>query len=382
MTLTLKGSLAASTLAVTMALSTASQAEDFTIDFGGRYMLDYTVADLSDPDSEIRDEEIRRLRGKVSGKLNSKWSYKVETTIDTESDGFNLILEDAYVQFKPGIGNWALIVGQDNTTVSMAEQTSSLFSSVYERAAITDAFGFSRRLGVIAKTSGDNYTFSAGVFSSNLEGDGGGSTGNGKAASARATYNPIKSDDMVVHLGAYWRYRDKGDDDNSDLRYRQRPFTHVAPSRIVNTGRFAKSDNTFGVEAAATTGKLWAAGEASILKANGSGANPDANFGGYYGEVGVFFGGEKVYKGNKFNRPKVDKPFGQGGYGAASFVARYDSLDLQDAIYTGKLDTVILGADWWPTRNTRLGINYFNADAENGSADKGEGFVARAQFDF
>jgi len=257
----------------------------------------------------------------VSGKLNSKWSYKVETTIDTESDGFNLILEDAYVQFKPGIGNWALIVGQDNTTVSMAEQTSSLFSSVYERAAITDAFGFSRRLGVI-------------------------------------------------------------DDDNSDLRYRQRPFTHVAPSRIVNTGRFAKSDNTFGVEAAATTGKLWAAGEASILKANGSGANPDANFGGYYGEVGVFFGGEKVYKGNKFNRPKVDKPFGQGGYGAASFVARYDSLDLQDAIYTGKLDTVILGADWWPTRNTRLGINYFNADAENGSADKGEGFVARAQFDF
>jgi len=126
----------------------------------------------------------------------------------------------------------------------MAEQTSSLFSSVYERAAFTDAFGFSRRLGVIAKTSGDNYTFSAGVFSSNLEGSGGGSTGNGTAATARATYNPVKSEDMTVHLGAYWRYRDKGDEENSDLRYRQRPFTHAAPSRIINTGRFAKSDNT------------------------------------------------------------------------------------------------------------------------------------------
>ena len=381
MTLTFKSGLAVSTLAVLMAFPSTSLAQDVTFDFGGRYMLDYTVADLSNPDSEIRDEEIRRMRVKASGKVGSKWSYKVETTIDAE-DGNELILEDAYVQYKPGIGNWALIVGQDNTTVSMAEQTSSLFSSVYERAAFTDAFGFSRRLGVIAKTSGDNYTFSAGVFSSNLEGSGGGSTGNGTAATARATYNPVKSEDMTVHLGAYWRYRDKGDEENSDLRYRQRPFTHAAPSRIINTGRFAKSDNTFGIEAAATTGKLWAAGEASFLSANGSDVNPDANFGGYYGEVGMFFGGEKVYKGNKFNRPKVHKPFGQGGIGAFSVVARYDSLDLQDEVYTGKLDTIVLGADWWPTGNTRLGVNYFNADAENGSADKGEGIVARAQFDF
>jgi phosphate-selective porin OprO/OprP len=380
MTLISKKCLAASTLAVATAFSAPTYAQDdFTFKFGGRYMLDYTIADLENPDSKIRDEEIRRFRVKGSGNLTDKVKYKAEITIDPEDN--ELSFEDAYVEVKTGVGNWAVIVGQDNTTVSMAEQTSSLFSSVYERAAFTDAFGFSRRLGVIAKTKGDNYTFSAGVFSSNLEGSGGGSTGNGKAASARATYNPIKTDDMTVHLGAYWRYRDKGDEENSNLRYRQRPFTHVAPSRIINTGRFAKSDQTFGVEAAATNGKYWTSGEASFLKAKGDGANPDANFGGYYGEVGAFFGGEKVYKGNKFNRPKVDKPFGKGGIGAFSVVARYDSIDLQDEIYTGKLDTIVLGADWWPTRNTRFGINYFDADAENGSADKAEGVVIRAQFD-
>jgi len=379
MTLSLKNGLAVSTLAVLMAFPSAAIAQDFTIDFGGRYMLDYTVADISNPDSEIKDEEIRRLRGKVSGKLGSKWSYKVETTLDTEDN--NLILEDAYVQFKPGIGNWAFVIGQDNTTVSMLEQESSLFSGTYERAALTDAFGFSRRLGVLAKTKGDNYSFSAGIFSSNLEGEGGGSTKKGKAASAHATYNPVKTDDTLVHLGAYWRYREKGKD-SSDLRYRQRPFTHVAPSRIIDTGRFAKSDNTFGLEAAAIAGQFWAASEVTFLKANGSGTNPDANFSGYSGEVGVFFGGKKGYKGNKFARPKVYNPFGQGGYGAVSLTAHYDSLDLQDAVYTGKLNTTVLGADWWPTNKTRVGINYFNADAENGSADKGEGFVARAQFDF
>ncbi len=379
MTINLKNGLAVSALAATMALPTASFAQDFTIDFGGRFMLDYTIADLSDPDSEIQDEEIRRFRVNASGKLAKNLKYKVETTIDTEDD--KLVFEDALIEYKPGGGAWKIKAGQQKTTVSLDEQTSSRFISTLERSAFTDAFGFSRRVGITASTGGDNYSFAAGVFTSNLEGTDGGSPKRGKAASARATYNPIKTDDMTVHLGASWRYREKGDD-SSNLRYRQRPYTHVAPSRIIDTGRFAKSDNTFGVEAAATTGKLWAAGEASFLSAKGEGANEDASFGGYYGEVGVFFGGEKVYKGHKFNRPKVHKPFGQGGYGAVSLVARYDSVDLQDAVYTGKLDTIVLGADWWPTSKTRFGINYFDADAENGSADKGEGVVARFGFDF
>ena len=63
-------------------------------------------------------------------------------------------------------------------------------------------------------------------------------------------------------------------------------------------------------------------------------------------------------------------------------MARYDQVDLQDAVYTGKLETIVLGADWWPTKQTRLGINYFDSDAENGTADKGQGLVGRLQFDF
>ena len=354
-------------------------AGDPSLNFGGRFMLDYTSADLSSPDSEIKTGEIRRFSVKVFGDLSDNLEYKIEVTIDPDDD--NLIFEDVLLKFTPGGGDWAFAAGHQKTTNSLDELTSSRFISALERSAFTDAFGFDRRLGVSVGTSGDNYSFAAGIYSSNLEGVGGGSTGRGKAASARVTYNPVKTKDMIVHLGASWRYRGKGDD-NSNLRYRQRPYTHAAPSRIINTGRFAKSDNFFGLEAAATNGKLWVAGEAAFMKAHGAGANPDANFGGYYSEAGLFFGGKKVYKGNRFNRPKVDKPFGQGGMGAVSVVVRYDSVDLQDALYTGKLDTVILGADWWPTQKTRFGINYFNADAKNGSADKGEGFLARTQFDF
>jgi len=58
MTLTFKSGLAVSTLAVLMAFPSTSLAQDVTFDFGGRYMLDYTVADLSNPDSEIRDDSL------------------------------------------------------------------------------------------------------------------------------------------------------------------------------------------------------------------------------------------------------------------------------------------------------------------------------------
>ena len=55
---------------------------------------------------------------------------------------------------------------------------------------------------------------------------------------------------------------------------------------------------------------------------------------------------------------------------------------LQDGPYQGQLDTIVLGADWWPTKQTRLRLNYFDADATNGAAESANGFVARLGFDF
>ncbi|WP_409432612.1 OprO/OprP family phosphate-selective porin [Litorimonas sp. RW-G-Af-16] len=377
----LKGGVAASSLALVMAYASSSVAQDATLKIGGRVMLDYTFADVNDPDSSINDIEARRVRLNATGKYGSAVSYKVELN-KTGDKAINV--EDAWIQFSPENSKFKIKVGQFQTQNSLDELTSSRFSSTLERAAFTDAFGFNRRLGVGVSTSGDNYTVDAGVFTDNLGGPDFDSVGN--TVNLRGTYNPVKTDETLVHLGASWRYRNGSDSDdsavNDGIRYRQRPYTHIAPSRIITTQRFAKSDNFIGAEAAVIHNQFWASGEYSVMKANGAATNPDANFGGYYGEVGVFIGGKKGYKGGKFNRPIVDNPLGEGGFGAFSFVARYDSVDLQDEIYLGKLDTVILGADWWPTKQTRLGINYFDADAENGSAESANGFVARLGFDF
>lgn len=376
MTFSKKAGLACSTLVLSLMVSEFAAAQDATVTVGGRFMADYTLADIDNPDLSINDGEVRRARLFVKGKYGDTVSYKLEFN---KSTGDAIEATDAYIQFAPKNSKFKIKVGQFKTQNSLDESTSSRFISTLERSAFTDAFGFNRRLGIGVSTSGSNYGIDVGAFTTNLEEESG--PDEGFALAGRGYYNPVKTDDTLVHLGASWRHRDQGSS-QGDLRYRQRPYTHVAPSRIIDTGSFADSDNFYGVEGAVIKNNLWASGEYGLVSAEGSGTNEDADFSGFYAEAGMFFGGKKTYKGGKFNRPKVDNPLGEGGYGAFSVVARYDSIDLEDGPYLGKLDTIVLGADWWPTKQTRVGINYFNADAENGSAESGNGVVGRVQFDF
>jgi phosphate-selective porin OprO/OprP len=377
-----QGALASSLLALALAVPSLAAAQSPTVEIGGRLMLDYTIADLDGPDGTIDGSEVRRARIHAKGKFSDTISYKFELN-KTGADAFNM--EDAYLEFAPKSTPIKIRVGQDNTTNSFDELTSSRFTSTIERAAFTDAFQFGRRLGITVLTKGDNYTFDAGIYADNLEGSD--FDTEGRAASARATFTPVKSDDMIIHLGASARYRKSAENDDNaaaDLfRYRQRPFSHVAPNRIVNTGRFAETDTFVGAEAMVLRDAFWAAGEYGLTSAKGFEAQLDANFGGGYIEAGYFFGGRRTYGSTVFKRYEVDAPVGKGGMGAFSVVARYDTLDLEDGdTFDQALDTVILGADWYPTTHTRLGVNYFNADAKNGSAESAEGVVARLYFDF
>jgi len=57
-------------------------------------------------------------------------------------------------------------------------------------------------------------------------------------------------------------------------------------------------------------------------------------------------------------------------------------LGLEDGPYLGQLDTLVLGADWWATKQARLGLNFFNVDAENGTSESGSGVLGRLSIDF
>jgi len=379
----------------TVALGLPGQAgadEGFTIEVGGRAMLDYAIADADTADLDLSASEARRIRLNVSGQFGSNLKYKAE--LNTNSSG-EINAEDVYLDFKLADTGWKIKAGQFKTPNSLDEANSSRFMSTIERAAFTDAFELNRRVGVMAHTEGDRYTFAGGIFGENLEAD---SSQEGFAVAARGTFNPVKTDDMLVHLGASARYREIGDD-ASDLRYRQRPYTHI-PSRVVSTGRIAEKDTFYGIEAAAIMGRFWAAGEYGLTGAD-TNTGGDANLDGFYIEGGVFFGGKKTYSGGAFKRAKVDNPITDGGLGALALVARYDTIDLSESnVSGGQLDTAILGVDWWPTKQTRLRLNYFNGDVAYGAStsgldsafaaevtagtvdDNANGLIARLGFDF
>lgn len=376
-----------------MAFDGTAAAQDATIKVGGRLMLDYLSADVNTPDVGVETTAVRRARLAASGKYGDDVSYKFEVNYTTGGD---LELTDGFIKFQPKGQNTFVKIGQYKTHNSLEEETSSRYTTTIERGSYTDTFELNRRLGVSVGTSGDNFTAIAGIFSESV--DGGAFEQNGNAAAARVTYLPYQDADTLVHIGGSWRYRNAADaidsNVNDGLRYRQRPYANqfssdntggiLSSGRIIATPRFAKSDNLFAAEALAIHKNLWAAGEYAVVNANGAAGNAHGTFGGGYIEAGIMFGGKRTYAKStgRFNRPKVDNPVGSGGYGAVSLVARYDTIDLQDGPYLGKMDTVILGADWHPTKQTRLRLNYFDSDATNGAAESANGFLARLGFDF
>ena len=165
-----------------MVLSETSWAADKTIKVGGRVQVDYTTADVDTPDTNISDDtEIRRARLNVSGKYGSNIKYKFEIN---KASGKSVNVEDAYIQFAPSNSKVKVKLGQFKTHNSLDEQTSSRFISTLRALCISQTpFAFDRRVGASVGTSGDNFTFDAGVFTTNLENDGGADEGH--AISAR-----------------------------------------------------------------------------------------------------------------------------------------------------------------------------------------------------
>ncbi len=337
-----------------------------TLNISGRIMVDYTNAYAKNTDFDLQNLELRRAYLGLDGKVGKTFSYAVVGKVDGSGDvglvGFTF-------DWKPKGTNFQVRLGQFKTPMSLDESTSSKYTSVFERAAFTDAIEINRRIGVGVFHTGKKHTFSAGVFGGNIEDR---PLHSGTAFASRVTFTPIKNKTEILHLGVSIRYR-TDDKTNGELRYRQRPFTHVS-NRIISTGRVAKSDTVLGLEAAAIHKNFWAAGEYSTIQTNCPNCVSDPDFKGYYLETGMFFGGRKKYSNGSFARPIVKKPATKGGLGALAIVARYDSIDLNDKeVKGGTLSTLILGADWYPADHIRMGINYFRSSAGLGNSGSGLG---------
>ena len=291
----------------------------------------------------------RRLVFGAEGSLPGGFKYKAEFNFAQGQVDY----EDIILSYDFKNSPLTITVGNFYPYSSLETVTSSRLGSMLERASFTDAFNYNRRLGIglsLADKTADKYTVSAGIFSTTVN-DSSNFNRTGWEVGARGTFTP-KIANGFIHLGASAHYR-KNNRDDQGQRYRSRPLTQITDQRFVDTGTIASDgDVSVGLELggvfkslhfAAEAQKLWVDGYrlTDILTEpndiiSGTRYNGDPSFTGGYFELGYFFTGEsRGYKGGKWDRTKVLKPFDQGGWGAIQLNGRVDYLDLSDRVDSG-----------------------------------------------
>ncbi|MCH7696565.1 MAG: porin [Proteobacteria bacterium] len=349
---------------------------------GGRMQMD--AATFAEDQRRHNDgKEIRRARLFVQGEISETWAYKLQ--YDFTGTGRSGI-QDAYLDYK-GLKPFQLRLGHFKEAFSLQNMTSSKYVTFIERG-LPHVFAEGRNLGIQARRGGKNWGFSAGLFG---EGRDGASSDNdeGWGVSARATYAPLFEKDRIWHLGVSVAHRMTGS--NDDLRFSQRPESHLTNTLLVDTGIFdADSLTRIVAESAFVYGPFHLQGEYyhTMIDRDITG-NPGLDFAGFYLEAGWFISGESLnYKGagGNFGRVNPDSVVGQGGFGAWQLAFRYSSLDLNDAdINGGEADSFTLGLNWFATPSLRFSANYVNVlDVKGGpgSGDEPDVFQLRAQLEF
>jgi phosphate-selective porin OprO/OprP len=354
----------------------------------GRLMYDAGVVDRPDGYSNSGlgfSNEVRRARLGVEGTVPGGFGYKFELDFAAGEVEF----ADAFLNYKRG--DLEFTVGQHNNFQSLDELTSSLHSSFIERSAFTDAFGFERRVGASLQYAKGPLLLQTGVFTDsitdlNTVGD----DNNSWSSDSRIVYAPRLGENQL-HLGASFHHRDLNGAGNS-VRYRQRPAIHTTDIRFIDTGNIlgARSETGVGLEAAGIFGPFSTAGEAYWQKVGREGLSDPIFFGAYV-EAGYFLTGEtRGYKGGKFDRVKVLKPFDKGGWGSFGVNLRYDYLDLGNkGVVGGRQNALQASLNWKPTDYVLFGVNFahlmYDAAIATDGGDRDYNvnmFGVRGQIDF
>ncbi len=336
---------------------------------------------------------LRRAIIGAEGSLPGGFGYNVEFELSQAGVGY----EDVVLTYQRKGSPLQLKLGYQFPLSSLELSSSSRFISFMERPGGTDAFGYTRRLGLSAAYMKPEFLVSAGLFGDDVANANFNRTG--WQASTRAVWMP-KFGGTQLHLGVNAQYRTAARD-AQNVRLRQRPYTQTTDQRPLDTGRIAADgDMIVGLEAAGIIKSFHVVGEMQWLKVrgindpahifapnNGTGGAAaflagDPSFWSGYLEAGLYLTGEtRGYKGGRWDRTKVLRPFDKGGWGAVQLNARIDRTDLQDrvaagAITPGSLNFVNggkqtgyqLGVSWLPTDYLRFIAQYGHVDVVGGPA--------------
>lgn len=333
------------------------------------YHSDRIDLDADDGDGKDTDFGLRRselvLKGKGPGNFDWVLGY--------DASGTGKFL-DANIAYRIG-GSKAnkIVVGQFKQPNSLEELSSTRNNDFIAKAAITNAFGVSRRLGASWTYGSDSWGTTVAAFGRELTRN----RAHGSGYGLRGYWAPINAKGSILHLGL--SYVDH-DTDADTVRLRARPDADLS-NRIIDTGSLEDTDrlSTLGAEGFWVRGPFKLQGEYMRTRVKRYGGSGDfSGDGGYISGIWNVTGETWSYKNGTPGTPQPAEPTA----GMWQLGLRYDALDLDDgAVRGGRMQTWTAGVNWYWRSNFRLSLDYVKASSRRlGSSDNPDIVEARAQF--
>ena len=360
-------------------LEIKSADNQFKFTFGGWAQVDsawYSIdkEDLGD------GTELRRLWLFTSGTLYEDWGFKAQYDLANNNVG----VQDAWLSYG-GLKPVTIKVGNFKVPHSLELMMSNKWTTFMERG-LPNALTIGRRIGLGVDAYGDFWSiaamgFSEGVNNSEVDEESG--------IAGRVTLSPVHQKSKVVHLGAWAVNRNLTD--TPELRFRQRPESHVTSQYLVDTATISNVEDAvhYGFEWAGLYGPFSIQGEYITADVGRERGLTDVGFDGWYlyGSW-VVTGESRSYSVKKgvfgIIKPKRNFTLKNGGKGALELALRYSTIDLNDrAISGGDMNNWTMGVNWYTNPNVRFCFNYITVDSNMaGISDNPDVFQVRAQVVF
>ncbi len=320
----------------------------------GRVMWDAVNADADTDDSsdDVKGTELRRARLGFEGKIYD-WGYKFEA----DFAGNDVSVKDAYL----GYGNkltdstkWGVKLGQSHIPFGLNTKISSKYMTFIDRPMFTDStVSPARESGVVAAINDKDYNWllSAGLTNGPLDDSGETWDNNGSTFAVRGSFLPYQEGKNLVQLGAGYLTQGGGD----DFKFQPDLVSHDDSFKPVSTGTITLDQaNAYTVDAMAIFGSFHAMAEYLDHTAEPE-TGSDIDTTAYAVEAGYFLTGESL----KWKKGYTSGISPNSPYGAWQVAARFESVEIDPgSSLEDEYDQFTLGLNYYPTKNTRLMLNY------------------------
>ena len=312
--------------------------------------------------------QLRRARLAIKTVLWGDWYAEADVNFAEEI----VAMKDAFLRYDNLFHRTGYVrVGNFKEPFGFEETTSSRYLLFMERSQGFDGFVPGRKMGLEVGHFAPSYRVAAGMFGPDVtvyETEAKDMTWN---ATGRASWNGLRTDRSVLHLGLAGSWRQPQFASGS-LRFRTRNEYHVNNYKYLDTDNIA-GVNRYGLaggEAAYVNRRLRLQGEYASVSVMRTAAYPDLAFSGGYVSASMFLTGDT--HPYEWQDAEFGKVVPRGKHGAWEVVSRYSMVDMSDHdVLGGESNALTVGLNWYANANVRIQANFVMVDNDKNATAKG-----------